>query len=173
MKFYNWQIILFFIFSSSLNNINYSQSINGNNFRIEHVRSFSKMGDFLEEGFFNKISKIIFGNNDLILNTPVSIFATDNDNLFILDQGLLNIVTVDLASEKFEIINSNLSFPSLISICMYKNGNYLFTDSKLNQIYILENEEHIRLLNDSLKLLKPTGIGYIASKNEIWMRKEN
>jgi DNA-binding beta-propeller fold protein YncE len=74
---------------------------------------------------------------------------------------------IGLADGEIELANQN--FPSLVAICKFNNDKMLFTDSKNNSIYCFDKENKVYLLNDSLRLNKPTGIGFVKSTKEIWV----
>ena len=62
------------------------------------------------------------------------------------------------------------AFPSLVGITAFHNTEILFTDSQLNQLFLVNAEKkECRILNDSLKLNQPTGIAYSVINNEIWV----
>lgn len=162
------KLIIFIVVFCHLNVFTFAQiKPEEKTFQISHFQSISSEKDIIEEDFIDKISNWVFGNNDNILNKPISLIINDNDVLTVLDQGHLDIVMINLKDGEIELANYNL--PSLVGICKFKKDMLLFTDSKNNNIYCFDKENKSYALNDSLKLDKPTGIGFIKSTNEIWV----
>lgn len=136
-------------------------------FRIAHIKSISSVNDIKKNNLFDQINNWLFGEEALVLIKPTNLLSNGAGSLTVLDQGLFNLVNCDLYNGKFESLDYN--YPSLVSICKYENSIMLFTDSKNNMIYSLTKENKVNPLNDSLNLNRPTGIGYVKSRKEIWV----
>ena len=95
-------------------------------FRIAHLKSISFPSDIKKEDFFDQISNWILGEQGLGLIKPTNLVVNKHGIVTVLDQGLFNIVGLNLNSGEFEA--SNISFPSLVDICNYENDCRLFTD---------------------------------------------
>jgi hypothetical protein len=124
------------------------------------------------DGFFEKIFNFIVGKELVVFNNPVSIFANGRDDYFIVNQGEGNIIKQK--DGKTEVVHvfkkpENI-FPSLIGICHIDNLGYLFSDSKLNKVYILaDNGKQISAFNDSDTLTRPTGVAFSEKTGEVWV----
>jgi len=125
-----------------------------------------------ESSFFSKVFEMIVGKDVYALNCPISLIAEDTSRIYILDQGNRTVSKLDMIKNEFGSIEIDAlqNFPSLVGICKDDENNYYFSDSKLNKIYYF-NEQSISLsiLNDSLKLNKPTGIAFCKYSNEFYI----
>ncbi len=107
---------------------------------------------------------------------PVNIVADNVTSFMILDQG--NKVIFDVENDKSTIpkcirMKDNY-FTSLIGICKKPDNEILFTDSRLNKVYVMSaNNKRLKALNDTLKLNHPNGIAYSPLKKEIWVVETN
>ena len=122
------------------------------------------------KGWFKRL---VLGKNEITtLQKPVLAIPLGINKTIILDQGN---GTLFLAEEDKLIIPKILKkeetqFSSLVSACLLPNKDVLFTDSRLNGVYRLsEDQKSVGLLNDSLILEQPTGIAYSSSNNQIWV----
>ncbi len=138
--------------------------------RVNFVKSLTSIKDIENQNIFDKLASFILGDTDVKLQKPISVIANDTNKLLVLDQGLLSLISFDLKENNVEDIDSKFEFPSLISISQFRDQQCLFTDSKNNNIYIYNYQsEDIESLSDSIDLNRPTGIGYVQSKNEFWV----
>ncbi len=162
------KLIIIILVQYQLNVFNFGQTRPENQtFTISHLQSISSAKDIKEEGIIDKISNWLLGDNNNVVNKPISLISNDNGIVTVLDQGHLDLLMIDLINGNIELANSN--FPSLVAICKFKKDILLFTDSKNNSIYCLDKENKVYSLNDSLLLNKPTGIGFVKSTREIWV----
>ncbi|HSO86729.1 MAG TPA: 6-bladed beta-propeller [Draconibacterium sp.] len=124
----------------------------------------------------NWFSNLIFGKKPSTLIRPMTLLANTPDSLWIFDQGNGAIVkAVDGVGEITQFKNNkDVIFPSLVGSCFLSANNILFTDSKLNAVFIIDVKKNtFRILNDSLHLDKPTGIAYSIVNKEIWVVETN
>lgn len=124
------------------------------------------------QGLFKQVGKFFFGKPPVVIHKPISVLAKNPDTLWVLDQGNKSILqlTNDLLEIPSFIAKGEHSFTSLVGFSFFSEKEFLFTDSRLNQIYLLNLEkEELRTLNDSLKLEQPTGIAYSGITQEIWV----
>jgi sugar lactone lactonase YvrE len=120
-----------------------------------------------------KMVKMVIGEpKQFQLIHPIAIVANSENDFSVLDQG--SQVIFDIKNEKDDVFrcfkkNDN-EFSSMAGYCRLPSGEFLFTDSRLNKIYsVSEDKKHFKLLNDSLKLLQPTGIAYSPISHEVWV----
>ena len=111
-------------------------------------------------------------NKEAALNRPVGILATSPSSLWVLDQGDETVFQVQ--KNKLAIPRSLRKkenyFTSLIGVCFMPGDNVLFTDSRLNKVFLLSNDQkQLTVLNDTLQLQQPTGIAYSVATGEIWV----
>jgi DNA-binding beta-propeller fold protein YncE len=123
-------------------------------------------------GFFEKIFNFITGSEPVIFNNPVNVYANSLSNYLIVNQGNGNIIQI--RDDEMEILSAfkkeSIYFPSLVSLCPLSETGFLFTDSKLNKVFIISSDgKIITFLNDGLPLDRPTGIAYSKLKDEIWV----
>ena len=118
------------------------------------------------------LKDIIIGKAKLKLNKPVSMVVNGKGNYWVLDQK--NNAVFQVVNNEYEmphfIEKKRFNLTSLVGICNFKDGKMLFTDSYLNKIFLIDPEKKsCTVLNDSLKLDKPTGIAYSPLNHEIWI----
>ena len=137
-------------------------------FSVKWCASLSGESDLkTSQTFTSKIVNLIFGSAEKKLIKPVAVVSCDSNILRIMDQGWQSTLKVNQTEASFK---SGPSFPSLIDGCIDKNSNFLFTDSKLNQVFIQTKiNDKPKKLNESLELNRPTGIAYMKSDGTIWV----
>ena len=111
-------------------------------------------------------------NKKAALVRPVAILASSPLNFWVLDQGGETVFQVqkDKMVTPHSIRKKDNYFSSLIDVCSMANGDILFTDSRLNKIFILNHhDKSLSVFNDSLVLQQPTGIAYSTITDEIWV----
>lgn len=150
----------------------FDYDLNSDTTFIRWISKFpSSEGNIGKQGILSSIGEFLIGKKFNEVKKPISILA-DNPNLFwILDQGSGMIVEVNNnIGEIPKSFNKKIErFTSLIDVCSTPNKDILFTDSRLNKIYLLsEGNKRLQVLNDSLILKKPTGLAYSQTNNEIW-----
>ena len=115
---------------------------------------------------------LIQKNKKSAMVRPVAILANNPTDFWVLDQGGETVFEVqkDKMVTPHSIKKKDNYFTSLINVCAMENGDILFTDSRLNKIFLLSgSQKKLSTLNDTLQLQQPTGIAYSASTNEIWV----
>lgn len=143
--------------------------------RTEHVRwvsEFPSDTNRKKSGIISRLGEIIFGPPPVAIAKPMAISANSPDSYYVLDQKTVSLTHISKNKGKTLNPKSKLSNPagSLVDFCEWPGKGFLITDSKANTIYLIsEDGKRIRLLNNSLSLNQPTGIAFIASKNEIWV----
>jgi 6-bladed beta-propeller len=125
-----------------------------------------------KKSFFKYLNDIVFGSNDLKLTKPVALLKDSISNYWILDQESKTIFegnNKEYKSPKF-IDKGKNDLASLVSITNFTDGKMLVCDSYLNKIFVVDPaKKTFYSLNDSLKLLRPTGIVYSPTSNLIWV----
>jgi DNA-binding beta-propeller fold protein YncE len=136
------------------------------------IGNFPDAKSYQKIGFFEKILNFITGSEPVLLNNPVFVYAIDKENYFVANQGSGKIVqfkqgdNIILPAFKKQ---SNY-FPSLVCLSRFSEENMLFTDSKLNKVFLLSTDgKIIKPLNVGLTLDRPTGIAYSQKQDEIWV----
>lgn len=123
-----------------------------------------------KKGWFKRI---LLGKEELTtFQKPVHVIATSNNNSIVLDQGNGTIFfTKDDKLDIPKLLRKQDSiFPSLVAACLLPNNDLLFTDSKLNSIYVLsEDKKNLHQFNEHLNLERPTGIAYSKKTGHIWV----
>ena len=125
------------------------------------VNTFKKIYNFLVQK-----------DKELSLTRPVAVVAGSPANMWVLDQGAATILLT--GKKKVErpksVRKKENYFTSLVDMCSLPGGDLIFTDSRLNKVFILSGEEKkLCQLNDTIKFQQPTGIAYSAVTNEIWV----
>ena len=139
-------------------------------FKISWIDQFPAGEEAVRKSLGERISAIVLGPQPLALIKPFGVVANHPEECWILDQGAGTIVHVNRG--KGNIIRSmhraNQDFPSLVGLSLLPGGELFFSDSKLNQVYRVD-EEKTRLFSDSVILRQPTGIAFHPGKEELWV----
>ena len=155
-------------------------SIIAQNGELSHIRWVNQYPEKKIENkpkFTERLLDLIFGvKNNVFLSKPVSLYAKNTNTFIVLDQGIHSIM--DIKNNECEIPRViKKHYPlltSLVGVCTMPNNDILFTESRLNKIFVLSaDRKHLSILNDSLKLHQPTGIAYSDINNEIWVLETN
>ena len=165
--------IIFLLMVVCFNNIVVSQEVY-NDTLIQWINQFPADKDEKPKASLTKkITNFIVGEDEALrLIKPMSVIALNQDSFIVFDQEQgLPFYVKNLQPEFIKSTKKRkLFFPSLVSSCYVKNDGFVFTDSKLNKIfYVIPDHKEVKVLNDSLKLVQPTGIAYSKVKEEIWV----
>ncbi len=118
-----------------------------------------------------QIKDFIIGKKKQDLVRPVSMIETAPNTYWILDQESHNVFQVvnNLSSVPRFLEKKSELFSSLVGICKFRENEILFTDSYSNKLFVVNpDKKECKILNDSLKLSKLTGIAYSSVTKEIW-----
>ena len=171
-------IVLYFIFQVLFPFYLLKGQLNSNSPNYSEPHSIRWVGEFPSKdakqnsGFKEKVAGIILGNKKAEITKPFSVLGIDPNNFWILDQGSGTIIVNSNGRSEIPaaLRKENMPYPSLAGICSFIDNQILFTDSRLNQIFILSKDgKKLNKLNDSLKLDQPTGIAWSEVNNEIWV----
>ena len=115
-------------------------------------------------------------NKESGLSRPVGLLANDPSSIWVLDQGEENLYLV--RKNKLEATHVTRKkenyFTSLVAMSALPDGSLLFTDSRLNKVFLLGNDDKkLHTLNDTLPLQQPTGVAYNPATKEIWVVETN
>jgi len=119
-----------------------------------------------------KIFKLIFGEEQQTISKPFSVLKDSDNNLWFTDQGLSNIVKVEnnVGYIPRLLKKGKLNLLSVIDICNFQKEQILFTDSKLNRVYLLdENQKLLKEFSSDHKFNRPTGIAYSSLSKEVYV----
>ncbi len=119
-----------------------------------------------------KIGNLLFGKKKQVFKRPVSLVAASETSFWTLDQESNTVFEIEnnTASIPHFIDKKKSDFLSLVSICDFRDNEFLFTDSYSNKIFVFNPaKKECRSLNDSLKLKKITGISYSPLTKQIWL----
>jgi len=168
-------IILTMIFTSG-----YTQSSSIDNQQKDYGKQVRWVGQYpllnterKSKSVLESIGDFIFGEKYQVrLTKPISILANNPDSFLVMDQA--NGVIFQILNNNSELPqflkNSTTNFPSLVGICSLPNNVILFTDSRLNQIYIVNNNrKNFKSFNDTISLKQPTGIAFSKVTHELWV----
>jgi len=137
---------------------------------VQWISQFSKSKDLSKsENITHRIFNFLFGSEGKTLVRPISLLTIGSEQWLIMDQGNNNLIYVNREEGDFFQLSEN-SLPSPVGICAASENTIYFTDSFLNQIFYGKlADKKFRILNDSLKLQRPTGIAYSARQDELWI----
>lgn len=170
-------LIFFFVIDTQSNAQKIITPINKNitteRHSIQWVGQFPMVNETSKTRKSGWISRILFGRrNTPEITKPIAILASNPNVFSILDQGSGTIFNIKNKTKKIPrtLKKTKINFPSLVSFCAIPNKEILFTDSRLNKIFKLnEKEKKLVVFNENLQLQQPTGIAYSKETNEIWV----
>jgi DNA-binding beta-propeller fold protein YncE len=120
--------------------------------------------------FGDRVSRIVFGKKPREVIKPFNVVAVDPEHYWILDQGAGGVFEVNKGrgSPIRTLKRAEQVYPSLVGICRTKEGNMLFTDSRLNQVMESRGDQ-LQVFGDSLLLDQPTGIACNHVSGDVWV----
>ncbi len=124
---------------------------------------------------FISILKTIIGvkrRRSSISYKPVGLLATSPDVFWFVDQNSETIQRVDKNTCKPPpaFHRQKFIFQSLVGLCSFTGKGILFTDSRLNKIFKLSNnQKSITEFNQEVTLNQPTGIAFSKRRAEVWV----
>jgi len=173
IKFVISFILFILYFQSNAQKITSIKSDTTERYQVKWVSQFPKANNTRNSSKKNWLSNFLFGRRNLPkITKPLAITALDSSNFLILDQGIGTIFNIGDNKLKIPKIlkKKKEKLPSLVSLCKLPSNEILFTDSRLNKIYRMnEKQKTLTIFNDSLLLEQPTGIAYSKVSNEIWV----
>jgi DNA-binding beta-propeller fold protein YncE len=176
-KFYKVLVCLIILICILVNKHNTIKAQSSDQTHILWVKEYPEKKTANKPKFSKRLVEFILGvKNATTLSKPVSLYATNPSTFIVLDQGIQSILDVknDIAEIPHIIKKKYPQLTSLVGICAMPNNDILFTESRLNKIFVLNSDKKkISILNDSLKLQQPTGIAYSAVNDEIWVIETN
>lgn len=127
-----------------------------------------------EHGIGKFFSLVAGGENNkpAELMKPITLFATSPKDVWIVDQGSSSLFRIKDKKAGIPKVFSRqkIIYQSLVGICALPGKGILFTDSRLNKIFLIKSSEKLIIsLSDSLLLQQPTGIAYHPLRREIWV----
>jgi len=167
-------LIIFLLFFSlnSVGQVNPKKDIK----RIYDVlwkASFNSADDFpKKKSFASQLFDFVVGKEKEELVRPISLTVTEDGLIDVLDQGRNALVHIDYdqSSVNSSTGTDNQVFSSLVGSCLNNQNQLLFTDSRLNKIFIRKTvASEAVLLNSTLELNQPTGIAFNKITNQIWV----
>lgn len=173
-RFFLWKLIVWGFIFLSFNIVRAQDTIkNGKLPYVRWVRQFPSIEtNKTKQGFTKRIARIIFGKNPVVISKPINVFGENSKTFWVLDQGTGKIIQIHQNSAEIpRFLDKELTrFTSLVGICNMNNHGILFTDSRLQNIYLIDQSKRkLTPLNDSLSLKQPTGIAYSTLNDEIWV----
>jgi hypothetical protein len=126
-----------------------------------------------KKSFFKYLNDVVFASNDFKITKPVALLKDSISNYWILDQESKTILEGNNKEYKFPkfIEREKKDLASLAFIANYSEGKMLVCDSYLNKIFVVDPaNKAFYSFNDSLNLLRPTGIVYSQASNLIWVQ---
>ncbi len=119
-------------------------------------------------GFFESLSDLIFGSDDLTILKPFSLVTDSEGSIFFIDQDSKKLLKYSFdENELASLLNDDVELKSPIGLCINQTA-LIFTDSELNTVFKYDfNSEETSVLNSSLE--QPTGIIYLESIQEFWI----
>jgi DNA-binding beta-propeller fold protein YncE len=139
---------------------------------IRYIATLPSSDESRNTGFFEKIFNFITGFEPVVYNNPVNVSAKGIQDIWIMNQGDGSILRYkDNETEKAAAFKKKSSpFPSIVGLCSFGKEGILFTDSRLNAVYLLSPDgKQFRLFIDTATLQRPTGVAYSEKTGEIWI----
>jgi hypothetical protein len=138
---------------------------------IRYVATLPSPDNKEKAGFFENIYNFIAGNEPVVYNSPVTVFAAGIQNIWVVKGDGTILHYLEGKTDKVPAFRKkNSSFPSLVGICSFGKEGILFTDSRLNEVYSLSIDgKQLKQFNDTVTLSRPTGIAFSETSGEIWV----
>lgn len=139
-------------------------------YQIKWIAEFPAKEGKKNKGLGDKISRVVFGKRPQAVVKPFSVVADNPEHFWILDQGAGTVFEMkDGGVQPLKAVKkSDQVFPSLVGLCEGPDGDLLFTDSRLMQVWRIKGGT-LSVFPDSFKLSQPTGIAYNRQRDEIWL----
>lgn len=120
--------------------------------------------------FGKRVSEVVFGRKPIEVVKPFGVYAISKDHILMADQGRGTIFEFKggKLNEMKGIKKDTPPFPSLVGMARLPGGELLFTDSRLNGIFSM-NDHSFSSFSDTLSLVQPTGIAFSKTTNEVWV----
>jgi len=122
------------------------------------------------KSFGDRVSRIVFGQKPQEVIKPFNVVAANPEQFWILDQGAGGIFEVN--KNQGAMIRSfkraGQQFPSMVGICWMSGEDLLFTDSSLDRVVGIEDDQMLNF-GDSVTLNQPTGIACNRATGDIWV----
>ena len=170
-------IILLLIFSStSLHSQDVRRSasrINQQDELTEWVAQYPDLEASKKKGFLRKVEDLVLGKKPDFIVKPVGVCVDSEDKVWILSQetGLvLKIINNEIHSGLGKSFKKNIYYPSLVSLCKLPGKGVLFTDSYLNLLMLIDEDQgSSRIFNEQVALEQPTGVAYSKPTDQVWV----
>lgn len=139
-------------------------------YQVKWIAEFPTEDGMNNQGLGDKISRVLFGQRPQAVVKPFSVVADKPEHFWILDQGAGSVFEVeDGGAQALKAVKkADRVFPSLVGLCKVPDGDLLFTDSRLEQVWRIKGGA-LSIFPDSFKLSQPTGIAYHRQRDEIWL----
>jgi len=141
--------------------------------KVSWVSQFPPLKEDVKQQRKGWFKRLLLGKKDLTsFQKPVDVIGLSPENCIVFDQGNGTLFFTEdnkLVIPKL-LRKQETYFPSLVSACLLPDNSVLFTDSKLNEIFLLsQDKKQLTKLNKNLDLSQPTGIAYSTKTNQIWV----
>jgi len=106
------------------------------------------------------------------ISRPVAVVANAPGSFWVLDQGAQTILDIEKKKtlRPRQLRKKDNYFTSLVGACAMPGGKVIFTDSRLNKVFIISDEEKkLQELADTFHFQQPTGVAYSSVTDEIWV----
>ncbi len=127
----------------------------------------------VKQNSFKKIYNfLVQKERESYLGRPIAIIAANPGSFWVLDQGAETIYKMEKnkLEKPHSIRKKEHYFNSLIGECALPGGAILFTDSRLNKVFLIEKDDKKLLqLNDTMHFEQPTGVAYNKVTDEVWV----
>ncbi len=138
---------------------------------IEYLGSINSGSAYGKKNTFRIIGNLLFGKDETEIRNPVSVYAENPENVWILCQG--NGTLVKKNKNELSVLpafrKAGNNMPSLVGMCL-AGSNILITDSYNEAIYKISSAGNsIERFPVDLNLERPTGIAYSEISDEIWV----
>ncbi len=120
----------------------------------------------------SRLKNLFTGTPQQIFIRPSALIKDDRGNLWITDPGDHCIVKINQQAGEITHLRppKPLQLSSPIALTRGLQQQIYITDSATGQIVVLDSRSQtFRLLNDTLRLARPTGIAYLRKNNQLWV----
>lgn len=139
-------------------------------YRIQWIGQYPSETEVKKPDLGDHLSRLVFGKKPPELSKPFNVLAKDPKHFWILDQGSGGVLEVEGGEGQMirAIKRAHLDLPSLVGICGAPDGRIFLTDSRVNQILLVDGGKLATFAEKSV-LNQPTGLAYHPLNRELWV----
>lgn len=143
-------------------------------FRITWSGMYTAEGTH-KRGFVQKLGELLFGKRPERIDTPAGVLTDQEERLWILNRGNGTVTYSTGKKTRQAALPDRSVFPSLVSLCEVDGKGLFITDSYLNRVFMLKEDNRFEPeeFPADQELDHPTGIAFCKSDGTLWVVETN